>query len=200
MVKHIILWNLKSDLSDSEKEKIRKNAKRELENLIGKIPGLLEMKIEIAPLGKSNVDMMLNSSFTDEEALKNYAVHPEHVKVADTFVRPFTESRKCMDYKVEKNGDEWTMSVNSAKWDYDISKAFQTLGTLEFKKPENLKDVKNGDTIYLYDAAKKTYTWECKVVKKSVKPEIDDSVFIGEKTPLQDGYCMQLKAVREMNQ
>ncbi len=35
MVKHIILWNLKETYSDSEKDEIRKNIKRELENLKG---------------------------------------------------------------------------------------------------------------------------------------------------------------------
>ena len=43
---------------------------------------------------------MLDSTLTDAEALKNYAVHPEHVKVADTKVRPFTRSRTCIDYEV----------------------------------------------------------------------------------------------------
>ena len=29
-----------------------------------------------------------------------YAVHPEHVAVADTYVRPFTAVRICMDYEI----------------------------------------------------------------------------------------------------
>ena len=43
---------------------------------------------------------MLDSSFADEEALKGYAVHPEHVAVADGKVRPFTKTRVCMDFAV----------------------------------------------------------------------------------------------------
>ncbi|MBR5809314.1 MAG: Dabb family protein, partial [Clostridia bacterium] len=34
----------------------------------------------------------------NEEALKGYAVHPAHVEVADTKVRPFTASRSCIDF------------------------------------------------------------------------------------------------------
>ena len=43
---------------------------------------------------------MLDSSFEDEVSLKAYAVHPEHVAVADGKVRPFTKTRACMDYEV----------------------------------------------------------------------------------------------------
>ena len=42
---------------------------------------------------------MLYSVFEDFESLKGYAVHPEHVYVADTFVRPYTKSRCCMDFE-----------------------------------------------------------------------------------------------------
>lgn len=43
---------------------------------------------------------MLDSTFENEEALKGYAVHPEHVKVADGKVRPYMEVRMCIDYEV----------------------------------------------------------------------------------------------------
>ena len=43
---------------------------------------------------------MLDSTFEDEAALKNYAVHPEHVAVADNKVRPYTKLRSCLDYVV----------------------------------------------------------------------------------------------------
>ena len=35
-----------------------------------------------------------------EEALKGYSVHPEHVKVANEKVRPFTKNRSCLDFFV----------------------------------------------------------------------------------------------------
>jgi len=41
---------------------------------------------------------MLDSELEDEAALKGYQIHPEHVYVADTYVRPYTEVRMCMDY------------------------------------------------------------------------------------------------------
>ena len=100
MVKHVILWTLKDELSDTEKAEVKTGIKAGLEGLAGKIPGLIEIKVNTEPLASSNCDLMLDSSFETEEALKGYAVHPEHVAVADGKVRPFTKSRVCMDYEV----------------------------------------------------------------------------------------------------
>ena len=100
MVKHIILWQLKDEYSQEEKQQIKEGIKQELESLQGQIPGLVEIKVQIAHLASSNADLMLDSSFVDETALKGYAVHPEHVKVADTYVRPYTKTRACLDFEV----------------------------------------------------------------------------------------------------
>ena len=97
MVKHIILWKLKEEHNNIS---IKSDIKENLEKLIGKIPGLVEISVQIEGLASSNADVMLYSVFQDEVALKGYAVHPEHVYVADTFVRPFTETRLCLDFTV----------------------------------------------------------------------------------------------------
>lgn len=99
MVKHIILWQLKDELSEEEKIKIKADIKSGLEGLDGKIPGLLEIHVETEGLASSNADLMLDSSFEDEDSLKGYAVHPAHVAVADGKVRPFTKARVCLDFE-----------------------------------------------------------------------------------------------------
>lgn len=100
MVKHVILWTLKENLSEEEKAKVKAEIKSGLEGLAGQIPGLTEIRVNIDGLASSNADLMLDSTFTDEEALKAYAVHPKHVAVADGRVRPYTASRTCLDYVV----------------------------------------------------------------------------------------------------
>jgi hypothetical protein len=99
MVKHVILWKLKEEYSSEEKSTIKAGIKQGLEGLKGKIPGLVDIKVNVNPLPSSNCDVMLDSVFTDEASLKGYSVHPEHVEVANTKVRPFTASRVCMDYE-----------------------------------------------------------------------------------------------------
>ncbi len=99
MVKHVILWKLK-EMSEAELAAVKADIKTHLEALDGKIPGLLEINVYIDKLDSSNVDVMLDSSFESEAALKGYAIHPDHVAVADTYVRPFTASRACLDFTV----------------------------------------------------------------------------------------------------
>ena len=100
MVKHIILWKLRDDLSNEEKQRVKKDIKEGLEGLAGRIPGLLSIVVNVdGRLETSNADVMLDSTFTDEAALKAYAVHPEHVAVADGKVRPYTCLRTCLDYE-----------------------------------------------------------------------------------------------------
>ncbi len=99
MVKHIILWTLK-ECPENEKQQIKKNIKENLEGLMGKIDGLSEIKVYIDGLASSNADLMLDSTFESDAALKGYAVHPDHVYVADTFVRPFTATRSCLDFEI----------------------------------------------------------------------------------------------------
>ena len=101
MVKHIILWRLRDDLAPEEKQHVMQDIKAGLEGLAGRIPGLLSISVNVdGRLDSSNADIMLDSTFTDEASLKAYAVHPEHVAVADGKVRPYTSLRTCLDFEV----------------------------------------------------------------------------------------------------
>ena len=104
MVKHIILWQLKDELSEEEKTQIRQGIKEGLEGLQGKIPGLTEIHVQTDFLPSSNADVMLDSTFENEEALKFYSVHPEHVKVANEKVRPNVDTRLSFDSEVKNYG------------------------------------------------------------------------------------------------
>lgn len=100
MVKHIILWQLKDEFTAEEKAEIKAGMKEGLESLQGKIPGLVDIRVQTESLASSTAEVMLDSTFEDEAALKGYSVHPEHVKVADGKVRPFTKNRSCLDFEI----------------------------------------------------------------------------------------------------
>ena len=88
-------------MSDSEKESVKKGIKDGLEGLKGKIPGLIDIRVNTeGRLASSTADLMLDSTFENAEALKGYSKHPEHVAVADSKVRPYTASRSCLDFEV----------------------------------------------------------------------------------------------------
>ena len=100
MVKHVILWQLKDELSAEQKNAVKAEIKKGLEGLAGKVPGLVDIKVNINGLPTSNADLMLDSTLESFEALKGYAVHPAHVAVADGVVRPNTKQRVCLDYEI----------------------------------------------------------------------------------------------------
>ena len=102
MVKHIILWTLKPELSVEQKATVKAGIKEGLEGLVGQVPGLVSVKVHIGGrLDTSNADVMLDATLESAEALRLYAQHPAHVAVANTKVRPFTAQRSCLDFEVE---------------------------------------------------------------------------------------------------
>ena len=100
MVRHVILWKLNEELSAEEKKVVKEGIKSGLEGLLGKVPGLVEIKVNIdGRLDSSNCDVMLDSVLESPEALKGYAQHPDHLAVANGKVRPYTVQRTCLDYE-----------------------------------------------------------------------------------------------------
>ena len=100
MVKHIILWTLNPELTEAEKRTVKEGIKAGLEGLVGKVPGLIEVNVQIdGRIDSSNADLMLDCTLENAEALKVYANHPEHLAVANTKVRPYTVQRSCLDYE-----------------------------------------------------------------------------------------------------
>ena len=99
MVKHVIIWNFKEELTADERKIAAAKIKEGIEGLMGQIEGLTDIKVYTNPLESSSGDLILDSTFVDEEALKGYQVNPAHVAVA-TYVRSQVGSRACFDYEV----------------------------------------------------------------------------------------------------
>lgn len=99
MIRHIILWTLKKELTNEEKSAVKSSAKEQLEGLFGTVPSLQGIQVHIDPLPSSNCDMMLDAVFCDAKGLEEYSTHPAHVAAADRYVRPYVAERKCMDFK-----------------------------------------------------------------------------------------------------
>lgn len=99
MVRHIIIWNFKDDLSDEDKARYAAEIKTGLEGLMGRIDGLTEIRVYTEGLPSSNGDLMLDSTFASKEALEGYQSDPEHLKVA-AVVRSVTAHRSCFDMMI----------------------------------------------------------------------------------------------------
>ena len=45
MIRHVIVWTLKDEYNDMEKEEIKKGIREGLEGLAGKVPGIVEIRV-----------------------------------------------------------------------------------------------------------------------------------------------------------
>ena len=99
MVHHIVMWKFKPEVEDAKKPELKKAMTENLKSLVGKVPGLLTVDFVEAPLASSTHDMALVTTLEKAEDVAVYAKHPEHVKVADTYVRPYTTERAALDYE-----------------------------------------------------------------------------------------------------
>lgn len=99
MVKHLVLWDLKEELSAREQADAAARIKRELEELKGLIPGIVDIRVYTELFEMCNTRLVLESVFTDRAALEAYIVHPEHQRVG-VFVRSVVTNRKSADYEI----------------------------------------------------------------------------------------------------
>lgn len=98
MVNHIVMWNFKPEIPEGEKESIKQAMEANLKGLVGKVPGLLTVEFITSPIPSSTHDIALVTTLEKAEDIAVYAKHPEHVHVADTYVRPYVQDRACLDY------------------------------------------------------------------------------------------------------
>ena len=100
MVRHVVMWNFKPEITAAEKAQRKADMKKNLESLVGKVPGLLNVTYVDQPIDSSTHEMALVTEHDKAEAIAVYASHPDHVHVADTYVRPFVHQRCALDYEV----------------------------------------------------------------------------------------------------
>ena len=98
MVNHIVMWNFKPEVKEEDKAAIKAAMKENLCALAGKVPGLLTLEFVENPISSSTHDIALVTTLEKAEDIAVYAKHPEHVRVADTYVRPYVKDRACLDY------------------------------------------------------------------------------------------------------
>ncbi len=99
MIKHIVLFKLKSFENPLEKEQLMNDFKVAIEALNGRIEGIVSLEVGINCNENEDFDIALVSAFTSMEALQHYSTHPEHVAAA-SLLKDAKDSRSCVDYYV----------------------------------------------------------------------------------------------------
>jgi hypothetical protein len=99
MIKHIVFWKLKDFAEGASKKENAIKVKAMLEEMRGKIPGMLKLEVGINfEASDSACDISLYSEFESRAALDAYQIHPEHMKVKEFLPLVRTE-RYVVDYE-----------------------------------------------------------------------------------------------------
>jgi quinol monooxygenase YgiN len=98
MVGHIVLWRLKESANGHGKAENAAEIKRRLEELNGKIPGMIKLEVgfDFSRTADSS-DIVLYSQFESRAALDAYQVHPLHEAVKP-IVMAACDERRLVDY------------------------------------------------------------------------------------------------------
>jgi len=98
VVEHIVLFKLKPDATQEQRDELVSVLKRLKEN----VPGILELTAGVnfnTERGKG-YSVALNVRFPDRAALEAYGPHPAHQEVVEKYVLPLCEDIVVADYEV----------------------------------------------------------------------------------------------------
>ncbi|MCC5850647.1 MAG: Dabb family protein [Verrucomicrobia bacterium] len=99
MITHIVQWRVKENAAGLSREEILEEMRQRLEGLNGKIPEIITLSVGVNERpGDHASDIVLMSTFSDWEALKTYADHPDHQAVV-AFVGKVVSERRVVDFE-----------------------------------------------------------------------------------------------------
>lgn len=99
MIKHIVLFQLRQDISDETRRTVMDTFKREIEALPHSIPCIRQIHVGFNVNPAEKWDVCLESTFDSLQDLDIYAQHPLHKAAAGDFV-PYVAGRACTDFEV----------------------------------------------------------------------------------------------------
>jgi hypothetical protein len=98
MIKHIVLFKLKDEISVEEKQVVMNKFKEAIEALPRVISVIRKIEVGLNVNPAESWNIALHSEFDSLDDLKMYATHPDHV-AAGKILAETKESRACVDYE-----------------------------------------------------------------------------------------------------
>ena len=99
MIKHIVLFQLRQDISAETRSAVMHTFKQAIEALPHSIPCIRQIHVGFNVNPAEKWDVCLESTFDSMEDLDTYAQHPLHKAAAGDFV-PYVAGRACTDFEV----------------------------------------------------------------------------------------------------
>lgn len=99
-LRHIVMWTLKEEAEGHSRHENMLKARDILLRFAKLTPGIELFEVGIKTEGQDcTSDLILNSVFKDEAALKAYQNHPDHLAIKP-FMKAVVQQRNCMDFWV----------------------------------------------------------------------------------------------------
>ena len=98
MIKHIALFQLKTEIDAQTKRDVMFKFKKGIEELKAKIGCIKSIEVGLNSNPDEDFDIALVSEFESMADLKTYASHPDHLAVA-ALLKDYKKSRSCVDYE-----------------------------------------------------------------------------------------------------
>ena len=99
MIKHIVLFQLRQDISAETRSAVMHTFKKAIEALPHSIPCIRQIHEGFNTNPAEKWDVCLESTFDTLAEVNTYAVHPDHKAAAQHFV-PYVAGRACTDFEV----------------------------------------------------------------------------------------------------
>jgi antibiotic biosynthesis monooxygenase (ABM) superfamily enzyme len=101
MIEHIVLFRFKDEVSESTKKQIQS----ELQALLATVPSLRYLSVGANFTNRNKgFEYGLVARFDDREGLDAYQVHPEHMRVVESLIRPAMAELIALDYECPSPG------------------------------------------------------------------------------------------------
>lgn len=97
MVHHIVMWKFKPEIPEEKRPELKAAMKENLNALVGKVPGLLEMNFVDEPLSSSTHDIALVSVMEKARVLP-YTDLIRSCGSGGYICTPYVTERACLDY------------------------------------------------------------------------------------------------------
>ena len=99
MVKHIVLFKLREELTQAEREAVMRRFKEAIEALPARIPFIRHIFVGLNANPDEQWDICLDSEFATLEDVKAYSAHPDH-QAAAGLLKGYKQDRACVDYNL----------------------------------------------------------------------------------------------------
>ncbi|MBO5699046.1 MAG: Dabb family protein [Bacteroidaceae bacterium] len=98
MIKHIVLFQLKDELTQEQRAEVMNTFKAGIEQLPAVIIEIVDISVNFNCNEAEAWDICLESTFASMADLETYAQHPDH-KAVGAALRPHMAARSCVDYE-----------------------------------------------------------------------------------------------------